>query len=456
MGKIYGIDLGTTYSLIGHSEKLYMKTGTTKPLIHSIANIKTGEAGNSLNENFSEDVRRSFKCNMSMGPEGKISIEASALVLKEVCSYVEDDIVKDVIITVPAYFTDNNRQAVRCAAEKAGLNVVRLINEPTAAAAYYNKGKRALTLAYDLGGGTFDVSLIDNRLGEYEVITTDGRTIGGDNLDTAIRDEVIKNSKLLLHRVHEGDLDLLKELCEKAKISIQHTKKDYTIDLRQFSHTGCSDSYVLTVDEYKRLVKTVFADTIKLTDRIMRKYITPQEEYNFILIGGSTRDPFIAELLYQELGVIPEPLTYNPDELVARGAAYCAELQEKGMLDSTVADIISSPIGIGMINGTVKHVIMKDSRLPITQMKPFVNPEPTKKLQLQIFQGDSNLICNSQLLGELMYDYGEDMPAGKGLVNVKLSVDRDGTISIAARQGRKKEQKLTLNRKLDVSRVCSN
>lgn len=456
MKKVYGIDLGTTNSLIGNGDKLYSKidptTGKEKFLVASIANMQTKEAGNDLKNVYTDSIQRSFKCNMSMGPEGTLSIEASAYVLNELKTYVTDDDVEDVIITVPAYFTDNNRQAVRRAAEKCNLNVIRLINEPTAAATLHNRDKKALTLVYDLGGGTFDVSLVDNRMGYYEVVTTDGKSIGGDDLDRAIVEEVLNVANVSKHRMREGDRALLKDMCERAKIAIQKTGNDYIMSLSLFKHTGCNNTYTLTADRYKQLVLSVFSDTFKITDRIRREYIPEGELYDLILVGGSSRDPYITQLMFEKIDMIPEPITYNPDELVGRGAAYCAELAEQGKLDDMIADIVSSPIGIGMADMTVKHLILKDAHLPISEMRPFTNPEDSQQLLLSVYQGNSKLVANSQLLGEMKYDYGEVVEAGQGLVNVRLSVDRDGIISLSARHGRKKEQKIVLDRKIDITR----
>ena len=178
MSKIYGIDLGTTNSLLGLGDRLL--TG----LVPSVVNLQTGKAGKDVLEDMS--AARSFKCDISMSKEGQLSVSASSRVLRQLVKESGED-VQDVVISVPAYFSDNQRHATIKAAELAGLSVVGLINEPTAAAIYASKSRKALSLVYDLGGGTFDVSVVDSRFGDYDVQATDGCILGGDNFDANIR-----------------------------------------------------------------------------------------------------------------------------------------------------------------------------------------------------------------------------------------------------------------------------
>lgn len=443
--KVYGIDLGTTNSLIGRGDILY------SGLVPSTVNLITGEVGENQKENFKEGVTRSFKRDMSMGPEGKTPIVASSKVLIELTKRVHEE-VKNVIITVPAYFTDNNRQATKQAAQLANLNVVRIINEPTAAAINYSRNNKARTLVYDLGGGTFDISLIDSRMGRYDVVTTDGNKVGGDDLDYAIREALLGKAGIPVHRLKDEDIHRLKSMCEKAKHSICNTKEDYTFDLKCIAYTDCEDTCVLTVEEYKIIMKSVFSSTIKKTNRIIQQYLPDDSIYTFLLVGGSTRDPFLREWIEEETGKEPVELTYDPDKIVAQGAAYCAELAEKGMLDELILDIISSPIGIGLLNGTIKSMIPKNSKLPCSESKPFTNTNEVEALIVAVYQGDSRLVENADYLGELKYEYGKVMQPYKGIINVTLTVTIDGLIEVRARQGRRKEETLILDRKAYTER----
>lgn len=445
--KIYGIDLGTTNSLIGRGDELY------SGLVPSIVNFNTKKAGVQNREIFTDSTIRSFKKDMSMGLEGKLSIAASSIVLQTLVDVIEDEKVENVVITVPAYFTDNNRQATKKAATDIGLNVVRIINEPTAAAIYYNKDKRTLTLVYDLGGGTFDISLIDNRLGPYEVVTTDGNKLGGDNLDIALRTNIMSTAGIAHHRLSDEHIQKLKLLAEEIKVKIQKTRQDVTVSMEEYAYTGCSKEYTLTVDTYKTIVRNVFRDTVKKTKRVIKKYIPIDQPYDFLLVGGSTRDPFLREWLIEELYKEPVPLTYDPDKAVALGAALAAKLLEEGKLDSMLADIISKPIGIGMLNGTVKQMIPKDARLPITETRPFVNVNEVKGLELSVYQGDSIMVEGCEFLGNMNYDYGRIMEPNKGIVNVTLTVSRDGTIELKAKHGRKKEESLILHRTAESDKI---
>lgn len=443
--KVYGIDLGTTNSLIGRGDILY------SGLVPSTVNLLTGEVGENQKENFKEGVVRSFKRDMSMGLEGKTPIVASAKVLSELVKRVPEE-VKNIIITVPAYFTENNRQATKQAAVLANLNVIRIINEPTAAAINYSKNFKARTLVYDLGGGTFDISLIDSRMGKYDVVTTDGNKIGGDDLDYAIREALLGKAGIPVHRLKDEDIHKLKSMCEKAKHFICNNRADYTFDLKDLAYTDCDKNCTLTVEEYNIIMKNVFASTIKKTNRIIQQYLPDDSVYTFLLVGGSTRDPFLREWIIEETHKEPVELTYDPDKIVAEGAAYCAELAEKGKLDELILDIISSPIGIGLLNGTIKTMIPKNSKLPFSESKPFTNTNEVEALVVAVYQGDSRLVDNADYLGELKYEYGKIMPPHKGIINVTLTVNIDGLIEVKARQGRRKEETLLLDRKAYTER----
>ena len=228
MKKIYGIDLGTTNSGIAYAGQMI------GGLVPSIVDLGEKRAGEHLREKF--DTVRSFKVDISCGAEGKTSIAASSVVLRELVNQVyatTGETVEEVVVAVPAFFSDNQRQATRQAAELIGLTVRGLINEPTAAAIYYNKDLRKVAVIYDLGGGTFDVSVIDSRLGMYDIQATDGIILGGDDLDNNLRNFIVKRAKVKLHKLTSQDRLRLKQKCEQAKIQIQKERQDIRSEERR-------------------------------------------------------------------------------------------------------------------------------------------------------------------------------------------------------------------------------
>lgn len=247
----YGIDLGTTNSLIGLHE-----TGYLSEIVPSCTNLETGETGASMYENM--DATRSFKVDMSMGIEGNTPRVASTNVLKELVKQVKNDVVKDVVISVPAYFSDNQRSATMTAAKAAGLNVHALVNEPTAAAMYIADQKQGLYVVYDLGGGTFDCSIIDSRFGAFDVQATDGRKIGGDNFDANIMRHFIKEGKIPIHKLTPKSRMELQHFATKKKIEMQQRKEAFPIDLSKWG--GLEISF--TTENYVSIMKLTFSETI--------------------------------------------------------------------------------------------------------------------------------------------------------------------------------------------------
>jgi molecular chaperone DnaK (HSP70) len=443
MGKIYGIDLGTTNSLIGYNDKL------CSGLVPSIADTHNKIAGEKLRNDYTAE--RSFKINMSLGNEGLLSIASSALVLNELKRLAEEsgEKVEDVVISVPAYFSDNQRQATVKAANLAKLNVKALVNEPTAAAMYFNKNRKSLTLVYDLGGGTFDVSVIDSRLGTYDVQATDGLVIGGDNLDEAILKYIWRVSGFKPHRIAVGKAkevkDKMKCLCEKVKLSLQRTGQSVFVDLSNYSEYCDNTELCVSVDTYKAIMKTVFAPTIAKTKQVIAEAITHMDVYDLLLVGGSTRDPFLQEWIADEIGKKPVEVSYDPDKIVAQGACLYAYLVETGEVEVAVSDVTKA-LGIGMDDGTVKLIIQKNSKLPIEDFTIVTNPVDSTGIELKIYQGDSILAENNECIGEMMYDFNETIPAYKAHVKVTLSVNVDGIVTVKAKQSLKKEVVVKLKR----------
>lgn len=437
MAKIYGIDLGTTNSLIGCGDTLY------SGLIPSIVNLKEHVAGESVRHDFSEDTVRSFKVNMSCGEEGKVPILASSYVLKELVKTVPEKVEK-VVISVPAYFTDNERQATRKAASMAGLDAVAIINEPTAAAIYYNRNRKTLSVVFDLGGGTFDVSIIDSRFGNYDVQATDGLIVGGDDFDLAIAKNIMSKG-LILHRFDPKNLPLLKELATQVKLKIQRTKKDVVVDLSMFSDSAKSKTLTFKVDTYIELMKLTFSKTIRLAKQLIAKNIFGEDAYDIILVGGSTRCPYLRDWIEEELEHKCCPLTYDPDRIVAQGASYYAQLVAQGLAEEQVSDVTKA-LGIGFSDNTVRNIIPHGSKLPASESIMVTNPERSYGLSLLVYQGDSLIAKPENCIGQMDYKFDTEMEAGEADVNITVAVDINGIVTLTAGELLKPQRSVTINR----------
>ncbi len=420
MSKIYGIDLGTTNSLIG-----YYKDGFLSEMVPSCVAKDFKSAGAKYFDD--PTCTRSYKVNMSLGKEGIIPIMASTAVLRELTNHVKDDKVKDVVISVPAFFSEVQRTATKNAAEQAGLNVRALVNEPTAAAIYISKNEKGLYVVFDLGGGTFDVSIIDSRFGNYDIQATDGCILGGDNLDRNLAKYFIKEYKLpAISYTREQQLALY-HYCSKIKIQMQKSKAPLEVDLSMWK----GKKVVLTPELYNRIVRNTFAPAIDKTKQLINTYIPEGESYSILLVGGSTHCPYLQDFVTEALGQRPEPLTYNPDYVVAQGAAMYASLIEDGKLSVMVSDVTKA-LSIGLADGTVSNIVEANSHIPLSVSKMFWNPIKTSALTVDLFQGDQLLQANNEHLGQLIYDYGREVEPNEGAVEVTVQIDSSGLITLSA------------------------
>lgn len=430
---IYGIDLGTTNSLIGLDDTLL------GDIVPSVVDIERKIAGKSLVG--STKATRSFKIDISMSVEGNLSVVASRYVLEELKRQAGGSCVKEVVISVPAYFSDNQRQATIKAANLAGLDVVGLVNEPTAAAMYISKDHKALSLIFDLGGGTFDVSVIDSRFGNYDVQATDGCIVGGDNLDVAIMRYLIKTGNLAVHRLGKENLNKLQLLARSVKEQISTTEKDVEIDLSEYG----GNVVTLTEDVYISLMQMTFADTITKTKKVIGEVIPFGEKFDVLLVGGSTKCPYLRRWIAKEIGQEPVPLTYDPDRVVAQGAALYASLLESGEAEYIVSDV-TNQLSIGLADGTVRTIIEKNSKIPIEESTFAFNNVASDKLRVKFYQGDSLLASNNECIGELVYDYGEVKDALCGEVIISIAVEQSGVITFSCKELMKKPVVVKLDR----------
>lgn len=419
---IYGIDLGTTNSLIGLES-----TGFISDLVPSCVDIATGEAGKSMYDNMK--AKRSFKVDISMGTEGIMPRTASRYVLEELCRQVKDDTVKDVVISVPAYFSDSQRTATIAAADLAGLNVKGLVNEPTAAAMYIAKNKKGLFVVYDLGGGTFDVSIIDSRFGAFDVQATSGCNIGGDDFDKVIMKHFIKEASIPIHRLNTEDRVHLQHLCGKYKCQMQKERQDIEIDMSNFG----GHRFLFTVVNYVELMKIAFSQTINCMTKLITQWIPEGEVYDILLVGGSTHCPYLKQWLEEVTGRQVAPLTYDPDRVVGQGAALYASLVESGDVGVAVSDV-TKELSIGLHDGTVSVIVPANSKIPLSMEQVFSNPVDAAALRLQLYQGESMFVKDNECIGELVWEYDTPRAAQTGQVIVNIDIDANGVIKFSAHE----------------------
>lgn len=434
---VFGIDLGTTNSLIGLDGANYLSE-----IVPSCVNMETGEAGASQYENMK--ARRSFKIDMSMGTEGILPRTASQHVLEELRAVAERDTgleVNDVVISVPAYFSDSQRTATVTAAEMAGLKVRGLVNEPTAAAMYIAQDRKGIFVIFDLGGGTFDCSIIDSRFGTYDIQATDGICVGGDNLDKNLVKNFVRDGRVPFHHMNTEERTAFQHFASKMKIKMQKERKSFTIDLTPYGGIV----YEFKPEVYNAIMKMTFCNTVEVMRQLIRKWIPSSEPYEILLVGGSTHCPFLREWIEECIGKKPEELTYDPDRVVAQGAALYASVVNDGTLAQKVSDVTPA-LSIGQADGTCSFIVPANSKIPLQEEQMFTNPVRADSLILKLYQGSHALAKDNECIGELKWDYGQVREAYDSNVLVKIAIDVNGMITFSASEGLSEEVIVTLNR----------
>jgi len=370
-----------------------------------------------------EDLKGYFKYDIVEGPDGDAAVtlggrvyslaEVSSFILKQIRTMAEQFLggpLDEAVISVPAYYTDSQRQAVKEAGRLAGLNVKRIVNEPTAAALAYgfNRGLDQKILVYDLGGGTFDVSVLHLTGNVFEVLATGGDTfLGGVDFDNRVVDYVLEKvweeSKIDLSG-NPIAMQRIKNAAEAAKIDLTLIP-NVLIDLPFLEERKGKPVDVripLTRENLNALTMDLVDRTFELCDRVLvEKGINRSEIDEIILVGGQSRMPLVQQRIQEHFGKPPRK-GVHPDECVALGAALLAE--SLGSLDAvTLLDAVSMPIGYALPNGRVRRVIDKNTILPV--VKSFRLPPPKDPgapfIEIDIFQGDSDLLVDNEYLGTL-------------------------------------------------------
>lgn len=363
-------------------------------------------------------------------------IELSSIILKELKNQAEKKVNGDitkVVITVPAYFNDSQRQAVRDAGKLAGLDVLRIINEPTAASLAYGIGlnpKEKKTIAvYDLGGGTFDISILSIESGVFEVLSTNGDTwLGGDDFDQAIVNHWIEVYKLLPETNEENQA--LRLLAEKAKVWLSKHAKFSEV----FSFKGKAYHFELTKVTFNQLISPIVNKTIVSCEKAIQDAgLTIKDIDDIVMVGGSTR----VELVQEEVKAFfqKEKLnnSLNPDEVVALGAAIEADILAGNRTDIMLLDVTPLSLGIETMGGLMDVMITRNSKVPCKVSKQYTTSvDGQQNIKISVYQGERELVAHNRKLGEFILKGIPAMPAGLPKIAVSFLLNVDGILSVEA------------------------
>jgi molecular chaperone DnaK len=404
---------------------------------------------------------------VEVGGEAKAIPEVSAQVLRKMKKIAEDYLgeeVTDAVITVPAYFNDGQRQATKDAGVIAGLNVLRIINEPTAAALAYGYGRdvEQKVAIYDLGGGTFDVSILEIGEDVFEVLATAGDSyLGGDDFDDRVVDflaDQFQDQFKINPRSDIAALQRLKLLAEDTKIRLSHEEViEILAPLMEHEGKRLAVKTKIARKNFDQLTFDLMQRTFKVCDEALQQaHLTVRDLDGIILVGGSTKMPVVRKMTEQYFFKQPDT-NINPDEVVAVGAAVQASILKGEVENSLLLDVTSHSLGIQTVGDRMEVLVPANAAIPLEETKTFTTGRDNQEtVRVKIYQGEESIASENELLGELILDGIQPAPRGTPKISVRFEISPEGIVSVHASDmdtGLEKSAKLAISGGMDELQV---